>query len=312
MDSVSENSTATACPSQGCAARIDASGLELVRHGSRDFPLGFYVKQGHAPEVPWHWHDHLELELATAGHAQLQIEGAVLDITAGDGFFVNSGCLHALAPDPDYCSATLVFHPELVGGTPGSVFWTRYLDPLIGNPGLTGLRLSTATPREASLLELIGQTVALCREMAPGYEFEVRARLSQAVLVLVRDFEPKSISPESGSRPMQEQRLYFRLKKMLAYLTAHLSEELHLADIASAGEISESECLRSFKQATGQSPIQYLISLRLKKAALELVSSDESIVTIATGCGFADMSYFTRAFKREKGLTPSAYRQAAR
>ena len=56
----------------------------------------------------------------------------------------------------------------------------------------------------------------------------------------------------------------------------------------------------------------YLVLVRLRSAALELVSTDMSVTEIATHCGFSDGNYFKDAFKRKYGVSPRDYRNAAK
>ena len=84
-----------------CRCTTDASGLELVKHGTRSFPIGFYSKARHSTEVPWHWHDHLELEYVEDGEARITIESETFSVRKGEGFFVNSARLHAVFPNED-------------------------------------------------------------------------------------------------------------------------------------------------------------------------------------------------------------------
>ena len=57
---------------------------------------------------------------------------------------------------------------------------------------------------------------------------------------------------------------------------------------------------------------EYLVFVRLRSAALELVSTDHSITNIATHCGFSDSNYFKDAFKKKYGVSPREYRDAAK
>ena len=71
--------------------------------------------------------------------------------------------------------------------------------------------------------------------------------------------------------------------------------------------LSVSECLRCFHRTIGTTPIQYLKSLRIKKAAELLTNTDMKIVDIGIICGFQDMSYFAKTFRNIYGCTPVSY-----
>ena len=60
---------------------------------------------------------------------------------------------------------------------------------------------------------------------------------------------------------------------------------------------------------TGTTPVKYLLTYRIERAARKLLSTDESITQIAYDCGFNDLSYFIKTFKDIKKITPKNYRK---
>lgn len=64
-----------------------------------------------------------------------------------------------------------------------------------------------------------------------------------------------------------------------------------------------------FKEMTRKTPIEYLILHRVECAAKKLRATDESIFDIALSCGFNDLSYFIKTFKKVKGITPAKFRK---
>ena len=72
---------------------------------------------------------------------------------------------------------------------------------------------------------------------------------------------------------------------------------------------SASHFMRWFRQMTGQSFVAFLNEYRLNTAAEALQTTDETVLTIASRCGFENLSYFNRAFKAHFGMTPRDYRK---
>ena len=68
--------------------------------------------------------------------------------------------------------------------------------------------------------------------------------------------------------------------------------------------------MKFFKKNMGDSFINYLNDYRLSMAARTLLSSDDNIIDIAADCGYDNLSYFNRIFKKKYGVTPSAYRKS--
>jgi AraC-like DNA-binding protein len=98
---------------------------------------------------------------------------------------------------------------------------------------------------------------------------------------------------------------------VIGELEKHSSRPWRLAELADHARMSESNLSWVFREATGQSPIEYLIHLRLQKAMALLRHRDWSITEIAYRVGFNDSNYFSRQFKQVTGMTPSAYRNGA-
>lgn len=93
------------------------------------------------------------------------------------------------------------------------------------------------------------------------------------------------------------------------YIHLNYSYPLSVNDIADTIGISRSHLFRSFKKETGISPKDYLTSYRIRKACSLLEHTNLSITAIANTTGFDNSLYFSKAFKKAKGITPSEYKQ---
>lgn len=83
-----------------------------------------------------------------------------------------------------------------------------------------------------------------------------------------------------------------------------------LASLAEIARLSPWHFLRTFEEVTGTTPHQYVLRVRLRRAALRLRREPAGVAGIALDCGFGDVSNFNRAFRREFGVSPRAYRAA--
>jgi len=96
------------------------------------------------------------------------------------------------------------------------------------------------------------------------------------------------------------------------WLSAHGHEAIALEDIAARMDLSPFHFLRLFSAVLGVSPHQYLVRTRLRHAARLLAEEDRPITDIAYEVGFGDLSNFVRTFHRAAGVSPRAFRLAAR
>lgn len=290
-----------------CPAATDAAGRELARHGSAPFPVASYDDDLAALPVPWHWHEELELILATEGLLLVDAGQEKHTLCPGQGLFINAGVLHAVEPAaPGPCRLhSLVFHPRLVGGAPGSVFWQEYLQPLLTDATRGSIPLAPQLAWQAQVMQATGQAYRQMAEQAPGYAFGVRAALSQAVFLLCHHTCPTQPPPQRALRNAG------RVKTMLQFIQAHYAEPLTIREIAASAAISVSECLRCFHEVIGATPIQYLRQYRVQRAAELLCGTGLRVTDISLQCGFSEVSYFARAFRQVYGLGPSEYRRRA-
>ena len=81
-----------------------------------------------------------------------------------------------------------------------------------------------------------------------------------------------------------------------------------LKEMASIAGMSKYHFLRVFRRLTGMTPHQYLISVRLRRAALALASSRQPVMPLPSTAGFGDLSTFNKTFRAAFGLTPTQYR----
>jgi AraC family transcriptional regulator len=100
-----------------------------------------------------------------------------------------------------------------------------------------------------------------------------------------------------------------QLDRIIDYIETHLSQTIHLGNLAAIGRMSESHFSRSFKQSTGTTPHQYLLKCRVERAKQLLLKSKVSILEVALECGFAHPGHLSRHFKRIVGITPNKFRQ---
>jgi AraC family transcriptional regulator len=99
-----------------------------------------------------------------------------------------------------------------------------------------------------------------------------------------------------------------KLRRATDFIEANLDQDLELAEIAQAVELSPYHFARSYKQTTGFTPIQFLMQRRIEHAKRLLAESDAPIVEVGLSAGFKNQSHFTTLFRKFTALTPKAYR----
>ena len=101
-----------------------------------------------------------------------------------------------------------------------------------------------------------------------------------------------------------------KLQRTTAYIQAHLEHTLSLVELAAVTQTSPTHFAHLFKQATGQTPHQYVIRCRMERAKYLLTGTTLPLHEIGARVGYADHSHFTALFRRYVATTPKAYRDA--
>ncbi len=92
-------------------------------------------------------------------------------------------------------------------------------------------------------------------------------------------------------------------------LLENLEGDISIAQVAEACNLSRGYFIRAFRETTGMTPYQWLLSERINRARGLLRTSNAPLAEVAIACGFADQSHFTRVFSTIAGVTPGNWRR---
>jgi AraC-like DNA-binding protein len=143
------------------------------------------------------------------------------------------------------------------------------------------------------------------RERQPGYLTAAldyfRLFLTECCRQIIRT---GIVIPGTGDIPSG-----LRLEKVRQQLETRFAEDFSLETLAEMAGLSRNYLCRAFRQYTGKTVFEYIIDRRIQHSMMLMRDSDEKMFTIAWNCGFRDLSYFNRTFKRLTGTSPAAYRR---
>lgn len=291
---------------QPCTLNLDDEQQELQPHGTLGFPCAAYLDDYTAGEeyaFPLHWHEELEMLYLASGTMELKTSRCSIAMQAGDFVAVNAGVLHGGITRDGCVLHSLVFHPSLITGSAESAFATKYLSPLLNCAVFRTHSLHRE--RDAALIQGFSEAVTALEEESVGFEFLVRARLSDICLALYQHFRPEIET--KTAKPHQEEA---RVQAILQFIHTNYAKDISLQDLACSADISTRECLRCFQRTIQISPMRYLLRYRIRKGAEALLNHpSHSIAEIATFCGFDSPSNFSQMFKRYYACTPREYRK---
>lgn len=280
-----------------------------AQHASAQHPSPFVEKRGatwgpvrvehyrlRAGELPEHEHrQHLLLvslsgcsgEMWTAGgmRARTQARGGVCVIPSGEPFATRVGG-----------------DSEALG---------IYLDPALveraardADPAAHVEVVARSNPRDP-LISRVG--MALLAEMdsaAPGARLYAESLANVLAVHVLRNYTAAGAAPGVFKGGLSGR----RLRRVLSYIDENHEHELTLEDLASEAAMSTFHFAREFKRATGTTPHQHLIKLRVERAKTLLAESRLPLAEVGLRTGFSHQSHFTRLFRRLTGTTPQTYR----
>lgn len=246
-------------------------------------------------------HLHREAEYITvqSGSVRFFVDGAVYELGTGDSLIIDPYLPHRAEPDPetgaDYLSLSL---------DPAALFDREMA------VGLTEGRLSTAPLwRRAGgggvlVAGCLRAAYFSCEGGKPGWSFAALGQLSMMYAHLL------SVGAIKASAKKSKRSAF--ISRVMSYVDAHYAEDITSTDAAADYGIDKSDFCRRFRAAFGTTFSLYLSAYRVDRAKKLLAETNAPIASIVGAVGFADFSYFSKTFRENTGMTPSAYRNAAR
>jgi AraC-like DNA-binding protein len=148
-----------------------------------------------------------------------------------------------------------------------------------------------------SIVQLCEQIIEAMIKSGPGYSFEASHWMNGILLSLLQE------------RRETESFEYADIAEIRYWIHRHLSDPLTIETILRQYGSSRTLFFQRFKAATGQTPNIYLLKLRLEAAKTALLTTNRNIKSIAASLHFYDEYHFSKLFKKEYGLPPSAFRK---
>ena len=172
--------------------------------------------------------------------------------------------------------------------------------------GIRRLPFPTASlPPLPLLLPMISEAHALREHQGEEPEF---LELTMRFAAEVCETFPSSSKFRRTPTVRDERRVALAIRR----IEATPGERLSLAELAEEVASSPFHFLRVFEQVVGITPGQYILRDRLRRAAVRLRTTDESVSSIAMETGFGDLSTFNRQFRRFLGANPTEFRAKGR
>lgn len=320
---------------------------ESKEHGDVYFPFAFYrVTNAHPRYVmETHWHEECEICRVLSGELHITIDGKSYvgrgHNGVGDIFFINPGSVHGAEPiNCVYECIVFDMHFLLRERSLSNSFLysllynQRKFVPQIhanGTPEGVDNSNSNSNSSSSSYSSSVSGDRHIERRINHGNPVEdanVRANVSNVVNILFETLHTQNagyqlktfglmyyllglfeehnlfVKPEVAGEAVNR---IMKMRLALSYIHRNYKQSISLTELSELLDLKPPSVVKLFKDIINRRPMEYINNYRIQCAMEMLKDSKSSVTSVAYDCGFADVSYFSKVFKKYTGRTPSEY-----
>ncbi len=243
---------------------------------------------------------HPETDMDTYRHGR-HMHGMVCAIGGGvDYLFEDGESIRLLPGEVALISPDSAYRVRTVGGIPFEHYTVNFLADSDTFPEwVPRQKLCVLRPKDPAMyLARFDELTEIWSRMRTGYRMNAKARLLSLLADFLTESMTQSVDPGAYHRTLPAKRM----------IETRYHEPLSISQMAEACGMCEGSFRRVFSAVYSQSPVQYLLNLRIEKAK-ELLLLGLPLGETAQKTGFADVNYFIRYFRKMTGMTPGQFRR---
>ena len=232
------------------------------------------------------WHEDLELQFCEGGSGWVLLNGEKKSFEVGDVIVVNPNVIHYTGTDERLVYSCLIIDPDLlkqVGINYDELTFTELL-------------------REPSLNQAFKELKEIY--LQKSYPFKITLLYSVLLKILVE----LSSHCERNTVTATQGKAFENVKATIRYIRENYASKISLDDLSRALRADKYTLCRDFKRIAGQTIVEYTNRYRTQKAA-DFISDGYTVAEAARACGFENLSFFTKTFKKNIGVLPSSYKK---
>lgn len=283
---------------------------EHINHKRIDFPINiYYTHFGKIiKDLYLHWHKEFEITYVISGEGIFYTDLRPIYVKKGDIMIIPPLSLHSGKPLKDFCECkTLVFSLDFLKRSSADSISMKYINPVNEGQYKFPLLIDKKNDIYKSILESFKTITATYEKQDFAFELLIKSEL---IKMIYNMFNSKLVELNISENDLEKKSE--KIKSIITYVKKHYKSNITITEVANYLDYSENYFCRFFKNQTGLTFVEYLNSVRLNSAANLLHNSDKAITDIALECGFDNLSYFIRIFKKKFIVTPLKYRQYIR
>ena len=157
---------------------------------------------------------------------------------------------------------------------------------------------------DTEITGIINKLIRVCSSTDTAKNIYADLNLKELLIRLIQSQHLTQVSAEASDHRNQT-RLHF----VLHFIHEHLTEKISIDYLSRKAYMSRNEFFKWFKEEFGITPLEYINRERIKLAKQILSDKKNTVSSVGYQCGFADVNYFVRLFKKAEGITPGAYKE---
>lgn len=267
-------------------------GVDIIL--AKNFEIGSRLEE--------HWHEHLQIFYFIDGKGLLRCNKKCFTVFKENIAIINSRELHYL----ESLNNNLKFYiiridlPFLFSDQV-DLCQTKYLAPLSENLIL----FENLIKNDYEVIKCINEIIKEYFREEIGYELSIKAHIYNLVVLLIRNYIDEFITEKKFTFKLDN---FKRFNEVFEYIDNNYDKKICTKNLSDIAHVSTYYFCRVFKQITGKTSTEYINEVRLKKSIDLLKKGTMNITEISISCGFNDVNYFCRLFKKKYGASPTKFK----
>ena len=258
---------------------------------NEDLPFKMFLFEGEKGNYfrDKHWHRSIEIFMVFEGHLKFYLNDLEQELNPGEFVLVNSNEIHAIdSPEPN---KTVVIQIPL----------KTFSDYFTGEQYIRFTHESKK--QDVQVVDLIREMFAAYGKKETGYDMRVKSGYYMLLYLLVSVYRELDVKDEL----LKQNRKLNKLTPITNYMKEHYREELSLEALAEVFGYAPAYISRMFQKYAGINYKDYLQSIRVEYAFMELNRTEHTVSEVAFNHGFPNSRAFSKAFRKKYGMLPSEY-----
>ncbi|WP_244835407.1 AraC family transcriptional regulator [Clostridium sp. BJN0001] len=277
-------------------------------HGDFLLPFTIYkcLFENKTNVLNMHWHEEIEISIIEEGGCIYNINLFDTELEEGDILIIKPFSLHSIVKlkQDILRSNTMVFNMDILNSALTDVCAFRYFSNICNENDIVPVIIKRNF-KDYELYKNIIDEIFLCyQNKSDAFELKLKSLLFE----LFYNFYKNHVFTDNKQFEINSH-ITNKIKKILNYIEDNYTRQISIQEISDYCNFSEYHFMRFFKKYIGMTCTEYINNYRIESSAHLLDETDKSIMDIALECGFNNISYFNKIFRKKYKITPTNFRK---